>query len=184
MVPMTLSSRILSKGLALTAGLALMACASTEETGDGPTARAQATETGQSARTAGRSSREAPMPGALTTDNLEPGTCGMLLWALEGTKPQLVFRHTDNGAAQMMIGGEPVRLELIDSGGEQRYGIAARQVFVLAQNAAEATEVRVNAVFGIPFDGGTYVEKGLITLRNSDGWERVTPVAGLAGCRA
>jgi hypothetical protein len=45
-------------------------------------------------------------------------------------------------------------------------------------------EVSVDARFSVGFDGGVYLERGLITVEAADGWRTVIPSAGLAGCRA
>jgi hypothetical protein len=38
--------------------------------------------------------------------------------------------------------------------------------------------------FSLGFDGGVYLERGLIVVEALDGWRTVAPSAGLAGCRS
>lgn len=127
---------------------------------------------------------DAPKIAELKTRNLEPGECGMLLWTLANGEPVMVFRNVEGRQAEMIIDGAPARLDLVEEKGERRYGIAAEQAYTLEAGTPGETRVKVTASFGTPFEGGVYVEQGVITLRNFFGWERVTPVAGLAGCRA
>jgi len=127
---------------------------------------------------------DAPKIAELKNKNLDPGQCGMLLWTLDKGEPVMVFRNVEGRRAEMIIDDAPARLELVEETGERRYGIAADQTYTLEAGTPGETRVKVSASFGTPFEGGVYVEQGVITLRNFFGWERVTPVAGLAGCRA
>lgn len=127
---------------------------------------------------------DAPKIAELRNKNLEPGQCGMLLWTLNKGEPVMVFRNVDGRRAEMVIDGTPARLDLVEEKGERRYGISTEQTYTMEAETPGETRVKVTASFGTPFEGGVYVEQGVITLRNFFGWERVTPVAGLAGCRA
>lgn len=127
---------------------------------------------------------DAPRIAELRNKNLEPGQCGMLLWTLEKGEPIMVFRNVAGRQAEMIIDGAPARLDLVEEEGERRYGVSSEQAYTLEAGTPGETRVKVSARFGTPFEGGVYVEQGVITLRNFFGWERVTPVAGLAGCRA
>ncbi|NHK29082.1 hypothetical protein FF098_014255 [Parvularcula flava] len=127
---------------------------------------------------------DAPRIAELRNKNLDPGQCGMLLWTLDKGEPVMVFRNVEGRQAEMIIDGSPARLELVEEQGERRYGASTEQSYTLEAGTPGETRVKVSASFGTPFEGGVYVEQGVITLRNFFGWERVTPVAGLAGCRA
>ncbi len=129
------------------------------------------------------SSTEAPDIQPISMSNLPEGECGMLLWAREADQPVLVFRSLQSGSASMVIEGEDVELTRLSATGESRYGMNERTIYQAALTEG-TVEVTLNATFGVPFEGGAYVEQGLMTLTNQQGWERVTPVAGLVGCRA
>ena len=47
----------------------------------------------------------------------------------------------------------------------------------------DGVTVEINTVWGRNFPSGSYVERGTITLSGADGWQRVLPVAGIAGCK-
>ncbi len=169
----------LTVSLLATLGAVLSACA----TSSGP-----ATITGDSGQDGAPAryqvKEDAPKITALKNRNLASGQCGMLLWTLSAGSPILVFRNVEGQAAEMIVDGKVTRLELVEAKGERRYGVSAKQVFSIDAGTPGEMRVMIDASFGIPFEGGTYVEEGVITLRNFFGWERMTPVAGLVGCRA
>ncbi|WOI54378.1 hypothetical protein [Parvularcula sp. LCG005] len=154
---------------------ALAACASSTPTsGSSPAASAGAA---QVART------EAPDLGALPTYGIPRGRCGMILYTLSGSKSLPVFRSTDEGRGLVEINGALTELSLVGRGGETRMAVPSSQYFRGQQ--ADGTEVTVAAVtsWGTSFPSGSYVEAGTLTITAADGWSRVLPVAGIAGCR-
>ena len=110
---------------------------------------------------------------------LPPGKCGMVLWTLDANAPTRILRYVSGETAQIAINGAPVTLSLAETGGGGNYGVFERQVFVGGTGYDADVEVR----FGLGFDGGAYLERGLITVRSASGWEIVAPAAGIAGCR-
>ena len=56
------------------------------------------------------------------------------------------------------------------------------------ENAAFQSEngviMKITFKFGLGFDGGNYLQDGLLTIEDLSGWRTVAPVAGIAGCRA
>lgn len=172
------NSSLLKSAFALCLACALVACASTQ---DGSTG-AGTDEASPEARY--QVKQDAPQITELKNRNLAPGQCGMLLWTASGGSPILVFRNLDGQSAEMIIDGETTRMDLVEASGAKRYGVSTNQLFTIEPGTPGETRVSVEASFGIPFEGGNYVEEGIITLRNFFGWERVTPVAGLVGCRA
>lgn len=165
--------------LLMTAGLAA-ACAGTPDAG--PDDKAATTDASSEAKY--QVKEDAPRITALSERNLEAGQCGMLLWTLDDGEPVMIFRNVSGKSAEMVIDGEKQKLDLVEETGERRFGVSARQQYTIEPDTPGETLVRVDATFGLPFDGGVYIEEGVISLRNFFGWERVTPVAGLAGCRA
>ncbi len=105
--------------------------------------------------------------------------CGMVLWTLEGRRPAAVFRFVSGKQAQINIAGKPVNLTRTDYDGASGYGVFERQVF----ESGDGVAVEVTARFGLSFDGGAYLEQGLIKVRDAAGWSMVSPTAGIAGCR-
>lgn len=121
---------------------------------------------------------EAPDPGPLTGIGIPSGECGMVLWSRSGGRVAPIFRAVGGTRAVMKIEGEDVPLTLQAQEGDMRIGIRARQIY-----AGEGLSVTTKVRWGQNFPGGTYVESGSITVGGSDGWSRVLPVAGIAGCK-
>lgn len=110
---------------------------------------------------------------------LPKGECGMILWTLDQNRPAPVFRYVAGKTGALSIDGAPVTLTLVETAGEAAYGVFEEQTFV----SPEGMTVKVSTQLSLGFDGGTYLERGLISVETADGWRSVTPSAGLAGCR-
>lgn len=118
--------------------------------------------------------------GALPASALPKGECGMMLWTLDEKRPAPVFRYVSGKTAEILVEGAIVSLTRVEAAGESAYGIAEEQKFVAENGISASVVVR----FSLGFDGGSYLERGLITIDTPEGWRTVTPSAGLAGCRS
>lgn len=118
--------------------------------------------------------------GAIAEPGLPKGECGMVLWTLDEERPSPVFRYLAGKQGDMNIGGAPVTLTLVEASGASAFGVSERQIFT----GAAGYRVSVTVRFGLGFDGGTYLERGLVSVETPDGWSAVAPAAGLAGCRS
>lgn len=118
--------------------------------------------------------------GAITDSALPKGECGMVLWTLDDERPTPILRYLAGKDGQMNVGGAQTSLTLVNASGDSAFGVSESQTF----KTAAGYEVTVNVRFGLGFDGGTYLEHGLVSLKSPDGWSNVAPAAGLAGCRA
>ena len=125
---------------------------------------------------------EVPALGELSVANLPNGSCGMLLWTMQNQTPRLVFRSVVGGEAMTVLDGVQTPLKATQVGGERLHGVSADQSFIGAHGEAPV-KVTVTGRFGQRFDSGVYVEKAIISVVDTSGWERVTPAAGIAGCR-
>lgn len=109
-----------------------------------------------------------------------PGkSCGMILWTLEGSQPTAVLRYISGDKAEINVNGQTVYLTRASSDGASGFGVSERQRF----ESGDGLSMTVTARFGLGFNGGAYLEQGLIKLANSAGWSLITPAAGIAGCR-
>ena len=117
--------------------------------------------------------------GEINNAAIPAGKCGMILWTLHDRHPRPVFVYILGEGARAVVNGEVVELPLVEASGVSRYGVAERQNFA-SENGFDAS---VRVAFGLGFDGGQYLERGVITLETADGWRAVTPTAGLVGCR-
>ena len=159
---MTLQRRLL--GAALLA-LALAGCAGGR--------------TGSAGRTP-RAPDEGLVFGPIAENALPGGSCGMVLWTLEDQTPQPILRFVPGKSAEANVNGVTRSFRLVEASGPSRYGVSERQVFT----AEGGLDLTVTVAFGLGFDGGHYLERGLAVIEDGAGWRTVAPVAGLAGCRA
>lgn len=117
--------------------------------------------------------------GALPDPALPKGGCGMILWTLDVERPIPVFRSIAQKGAEIVVDGSLRQLKLTSADGDAGFGIYENQTF-----AGDGLTVTVRVRFGLGFDGGTYLERGLVSIEKPDGWKTVIPAAGISGCRA
>ncbi len=147
-----------------------------------------ATSSGQSKNTAPPQAKgeEIPALGQLSVKNLPAGSCGLLLWTIKNNEPRLIMRAVVGGDAMTVLDGVQTALYLNGVGGDQLYGVNAKQRFVGTVDNELGTEqitVGFTGEFGQKFQSGVYIEQGVVSITGEDGWERITPTAGIAGCR-
>ncbi len=116
---------------------------------------------------------------AIEKPQIPEGECGMVLWTLDAERPMAVFRFVSGKAGEVVLDGISQRLTLQDRSGAAGYGVHEGLTFT----GENAISLNVSVQFGSGFEGGSYVQRGLITAEDADGWRSVTPVAGIAGCR-
>lgn len=152
--------------LAVVAIAAAPACATAKQKSANPSASAQ------------KSSGGDLEIGAIDDAALPAGECGMILWTLESQRPAPIFRMTSGKDAEVVINGRKRKLQLVEASGASDFGVSEEQTLV-----GEGLTATVKMRFGLGFDGGTYLERGLLTVESADGWRAVVPAAGVAGCR-
>lgn len=118
--------------------------------------------------------------GALENARIPKGSCGMVLWTLDADRPIPVLRFIAGGQAEVAIDGALLTLTLSEASGGSGFGIYEDLKFRAEDDIVVAVAIR----FGQGFDGGTYLQQGLITVEKQGGWKSVTPAAGIAGCRS
>ena len=117
--------------------------------------------------------------GALQEASIPEKSCGMILWTLEAQRPSAIFRFVVGEGGEVVIGDRLVSLARMEFSGASDFGVAENQQF----RNDEGVEVEITSRFGLGFDGGAYIERGLIKVRDASGWSIVAPAAGIAGCR-
>lgn len=115
----------------------------------------------------------------LAESALPRGKCGMILWVLNSDRPTPVLRYVVGEKAEIAVNGAPTALTLQESSGAGGFGVFEKQTFTSEQGLNADVTFR----FGLGFDGGSYLERGLISLESENGWRLVAPAAGIAGCR-
>ena len=117
---------------------------------------------------------------AIPDAKIEQGECGYLLWTLDAERPVPVMKFTAGGEGEIFINQMPEQLSLVSATGASAFGVYEEMEF----QSATGSSVSVTMQFGQGFDGGVYLQRGVINMENADGWRSVTPAAGIAGCRA
>jgi hypothetical protein len=110
---------------------------------------------------------------------LPPGKCGMILWTLDANRPTPIMRYVSGETANIAVNGSTVDLSLAETSGGGNFGVSEKQVFV----GGAGFDAVVDVHFGLGFEGGVYLERGLVKVTSASGWEVVAPAAGIAGCR-
>lgn len=117
--------------------------------------------------------------GSLPEAAIPTEACGMILWTLNAQRPTPVFRFISGERGEINLGGRLMSLELVNVGGASGFGVFEDQTF----RSEEGLELEISARFGVGFEGGAYLESGLLKISDPSGWSVVTPAAGIAGCR-
>ncbi|NNU17102.1 hypothetical protein HK107_12295 [Parvularcula sp. ZS-1/3] len=164
---------MIRSALFLAGAVTLAACASAPSTGANKATSAPP-----------RIETEAPDPDPLRAASIPSGRCGMILWTKSGSRTLPIFRSLDNLQATMQIEGDEVSLDLQEEAGELRLGMRSEQLYAVADEARAGSSVETKLTWGQTFPGGSYISGGTITLTGADGWQRILPVAGIAGCKA
>jgi hypothetical protein len=125
---------------------------------------------------------EAPDPSPLSGYNIPAGQCGMILWMRSGADVLPIFRVIDATAGTMTLDGKRTELTLQSQTGELRVGMRANQTFA-APGEEGVTTVESRLHWGQNFPAGAYIRGGTLTVSGADGWSRILPVAGIAGCK-
>ncbi len=127
---------------------------------------------------------EAPDPSPLVNSSIPSGQCGMILWSQIGSRTVPIFQSVGITQARMTLENEPVDLLLAHQTGMLRLGMGNRQEFITEATNTGAAGAKLRFEWGQPFPSGSYIQRGTLTVSGADGWERVMPVAGIAGCKS
>lgn len=145
-----------------------------------PEATQSASETAEAGASAAPIADGGVVLGRLPNPTLPAGACGMIVWMMDSNAPVPVFRFVAGGGAQVSVAGKTVELARIETSGPSNFGVYEKQKFT----SGAGLIVEVAAEFGTPFEGGTWLQNGIVAIESADGWRSVAPIAGVAGCRA
>ncbi|MEL6873362.1 MAG: hypothetical protein AAFO62_11355 [Pseudomonadota bacterium] len=95
-----------------------------------------------------------------------------------------IFQSIDVTTATMNLDGKAASMRLEEQSGPIQLGMRAQQVFTPTTDDPATERVELQLEWGDRFPGGLYVRGGTLTVNGADGWGRVLPVAGIAGCKA
>ena len=116
----------------------------------------------------------------LPAQALAPGQCSIYLWAAGDQQPRFIAVAYDN-PAQMIArpNGRDRVLQRTDFSGDRVSGIFEQQTF---SDGDLTLSLDVTFDESRPMRDGAAVQRGLLRVRDSNDWETVVPVAGMAAC--
>ncbi len=110
------------------------------------------------------------------------GACGMFLWARSGEQPVLVLAAFANPAeARVRLRGRDRVLRRTGASGASQFGHFETQTF---SDDRLTLEVAVSFDESRRLSDGAALERGVIRVEDSEGWQTIVPVGGLIGCGA
>lgn len=114
--------------------------------------------------------------GALPSQELNAGQCGVFLWSRRAEPEFVFFSRLEGGTALMNINGALVAFQRTESvtGGEGE----TTQVF----RSPGGVSINLSMQTGEQMQGGVRVPAASIRLTKKDGWDLVIPAAGLTAC--
>jgi len=116
----------------------------------------------------------------LEPQRLDPGQCGMFLWA-DGRQSSFVMVVYDNPASALYRpNGDNHIIERTAFAGARVQGQFEQQTFV---DRRSTVEVNVTFDGDRPVTDGAILRSGVIRIRNREGWETVIPVGGMVACQ-
>nr|WP_281721928.1 hypothetical protein [Nitrosomonas nitrosa] len=117
---------------------------------------------------------------ALDPQPLSPGACGMFLWARAAGEPVFVFAaFSQPPGARVKVRGRERRLARTAAQGAAASGHFERQTFA---DGSLALTVDVTFDTSRRVVDGSAIERGVIRIEDSEGWETIIPVGGLVAC--
>lgn len=114
----------------------------------------------------------------LAPQRLDPGTCGVFLWTPSEPRRLILFASSDQATATVRLAGRTLEFRRNPAGEViTREGIQQNYV-----HNAERLALSLQLDRGEPAGNVERMSQGVITLLDDEGWERKTPVTGLATC--
>ncbi|NNE58599.1 MAG: hypothetical protein HKN36_10865 [Hellea sp.] len=116
----------------------------------------------------------------LAARELSPGECGLFVFTADDERRFILFSQASNSEASWWTETGEVKVRRTGTDGFVTYGQAPGQNFELPNGGV------LKLVLGDPqeIDRGTRYKAGRITSADADGWEKIMPVIGAAGCQA
>ena len=117
---------------------------------------------------------------ALPAQPLDPGQCGLFLWAQSLQTPSFIFvAYDDPAEAWVQSEGDDKQLPRTSFEGQVRLGHFERQSF-----ANDDLRVIVDLKFDDQraMQDGIAIERGTLRVQDRAGWEAVMPVGGMVAC--
>lgn len=116
---------------------------------------------------------------ALGPQELLAGDCALFLWSQTDVSKFIFFSRALSGTALFAQGETPIELVQISASGD----IFGQFNTILSYQVEDGRTVTVSIVPGDGLDGGQRIERGMITIRDLEGWDTKLPVLGVRACQ-
>jgi hypothetical protein len=156
--------------------LLLSACASGPSDHAGP-APVQASGAAQPSR--GAVAAAGGIVESLPAQTLPAGKCGLFLWTQDEPRHFILFYPAGGVSAEAILNSRQEKLTLESQGGEIFTQFMTQMTF----RRTDGGPVKLSIEPGEMIDGGRRVPAARMISQDPDGWEIITPLAGLAACQ-
>lgn len=115
----------------------------------------------------------------LGPQELPAGECGLFLWSQTDVSKFIFFSPALSGTAVFAQGEVPITLTQATAGGDIFGQFNTRMSYL----TEDGRELSLSMTPGDLLDGGQRIERGLITIRDREGWDTKLPVLGVRACQ-
>lgn len=116
---------------------------------------------------------------ALGPQDLLAGDCALFLWSQTDVSKFIFFSKALSGTALFAQGETPIELTQVAAGGDIFGQFNTR----LSYQTEDGRSVSVSIVPGDVLEGGQRIERGIINVRDLEGWDTKLPVLGVRACQ-
>ena len=116
---------------------------------------------------------------SLPAQTLMPGACGLFLWTQDEPRRFVVFYPAGAASAEAIVNGQRATLDIESQGGDLFTQFMTEMNF----RGPGGMPVKLSLQPGEEIDGGRRVPAARMISQNREGWEIITPLAGLTACQ-
>ncbi|KJS26714.1 MAG: hypothetical protein VR75_06450 [Hyphomonadaceae bacterium BRH_c29] len=116
---------------------------------------------------------------SLPTQTLEPGVCGLFLWTRDEPRRFTLFYPSGSATAEAIVNGRQDTLTKESQGGD----VLEQFMTFMRFHAEDGSPVELSLKAGELIEGGRRVPSARMISKNAEGWEIITPLAGLTACQ-
>lgn len=116
---------------------------------------------------------------ALPSQTLAPGDCGLFLWTRDEPRRFMLFYPAGAGTAKAIVNGRQTELSVESQGGDVFEQFMTQMGF----QSADGIPVSLSLQPGELIQGGRRVPSAQMISQDREGWQIITPLAGLTACQ-
>lgn len=117
--------------------------------------------------------------GSLPAQTLAPGACGLFLWTQDEPRRFILFYPSDSATADAIVNGQRTKLSIESRGGE----VFTQFMTEMSFRTPAGNPVTLSLQPGEQIEGGRRVPVARMISQDREGWEIITPLAGLTACQ-